>query len=88
MAVPPDTIEKNLKPVEQNHPPEWRQISSTQSFWCEVHSCKYAGGENLFAELARFAMSMLVLPYSNTEVERTCSQLKILKSKLPEQDEA
>ncbi|KAH9372142.1 hypothetical protein HPB48_009725 [Haemaphysalis longicornis] len=27
-------------------------------------------------------MSMLVLPYSNAEVERTFSQLKILKSKL------
>ncbi|KAH9376516.1 hypothetical protein HPB48_006601 [Haemaphysalis longicornis] len=27
-------------------------------------------------------MSMLVLPYSNAEVERTFSQLKIVKSKL------
>ncbi|KAH9370100.1 hypothetical protein HPB48_011267 [Haemaphysalis longicornis] len=55
---------------------------SRQSFWCEVPSYEDACGENLFAELARFAMSMLVLPYSNAEVERTFSQLNIVKSKL------
>ncbi|KAL3198940.1 hypothetical protein MRX96_001517 [Rhipicephalus microplus] len=42
----------------------------------------YACSENPFAELAGFAMSMLVLPYSNAEVERRFSQLNILKSKL------
>ncbi|KAH7947856.1 hypothetical protein HPB52_016271 [Rhipicephalus sanguineus] len=41
-----------------------------------------ACGENPFAELAGFVMSMLVLPYSNAEVERTFSQHNIVKSKL------
>ncbi|KAH7967956.1 hypothetical protein HPB52_004397 [Rhipicephalus sanguineus] len=61
---------------------DWKQISSTQSFWCEVHSYKDACGENPFAELVGFAMSMLVLPYSNAEVERSFRQLNIVKSKL------
>ncbi|KAH9369487.1 hypothetical protein HPB48_014333 [Haemaphysalis longicornis] len=39
-------------------------------------------GENAFAELAGFAMSMLVLPYSNAEVEMRFSQLNIVKSKM------
>ncbi|KAH9362499.1 hypothetical protein HPB48_015587 [Haemaphysalis longicornis] len=79
MAVPPETIEKIQNQWSKITLLNWKHISSTQSFWCEVHSCKDACGDNLFAELA---MSMLVLPYSNAEVERTFSQLKIVKSKL------
>ncbi|KAH8025589.1 hypothetical protein HPB51_010047 [Rhipicephalus microplus] len=82
MAVPPETIEKIQNQWGKISLLDWKQISSTQSFWCEVHSYKDACGENPFAELAGFAMSMLVLPYSNAEVERTFSQLNIVKSKL------
>ncbi|KAL3221020.1 hypothetical protein MRX96_029723 [Rhipicephalus microplus] len=82
MAVPPETIEKIQNQWGKITLLDWKQISSTQSFWCEVHSYKDACGENPFAELAGFAMSMLVLPYSNAEVERTFSQLNIVTSKL------
>ncbi|KAH9377717.1 hypothetical protein HPB48_001306 [Haemaphysalis longicornis] len=82
MAVPHETIEKIQNQWSKITLLNWKQISSTHSFWCEVHSYKDACGENLFAELARFAMSMLVLPYSNAEVERTFSQLNIVNSKL------
>ncbi|KAH7957122.1 hypothetical protein HPB52_015559 [Rhipicephalus sanguineus] len=64
MAVPPETIEKIQNQWGKITLLDWKQISSTQSFWCEVHSYKDACGENLFAELAGFAMSMLVLPTS------------------------
>ncbi|KAH9379862.1 hypothetical protein HPB48_014608 [Haemaphysalis longicornis] len=60
----------------------WNQISSTQSFWCQVHFYKDACGENPFAELAGFAMSMLGLPYSDPEVEMRFSPLNIVKSKM------
>ncbi|CAN8020617.1 unnamed protein product, partial [Ixodes persulcatus] len=69
MAVPPEKIEKIRNHWSKITLLNWEQISSTQSFWCEVHSYKDACGENPFAELAGFAMSMLVLPYSNFEVE-------------------
>ncbi|KAH9364245.1 hypothetical protein HPB48_014038 [Haemaphysalis longicornis] len=78
MAVPPETIEKIQNQWSKITLLNWKQISPTQSFWCEVHSYKDSCGENLFAELARFAMSMHVLPYSNAEVERTFSQLNIV----------
>ncbi|KAH9359716.1 hypothetical protein HPB48_019939 [Haemaphysalis longicornis] len=52
----------------------WKQTSSTQSCWCEVQCYKDACGKNPFDELAGFAISMLVLPYSNAEVEMTFSE--------------
>ncbi|KAH7972736.1 hypothetical protein HPB52_016353 [Rhipicephalus sanguineus] len=64
MTVPPETIEKIQNQWGKITLLDWKQISSTQSFWCEVHSYKDACGENPFAELAGFAMSMLVLPTS------------------------
>ncbi|KAG0445330.1 hypothetical protein HPB47_016652 [Ixodes persulcatus] len=82
MAVPPEPIKNILNQWNKITLLNWEQISSTQSFWFEVHSYKDACGENRFVELAGFAMSMLVLPYSNAEVERTFSQLDIVKSKL------
>ncbi|KAL3258311.1 hypothetical protein MRX96_016699 [Rhipicephalus microplus] len=82
MVVPPETIAKIQNQRGKVALLVWKQISSTQSFWCEVHSCKDACGENPFAELARFSMSMLVLPYSNAEVERAFGQFNMIKSKL------
>ncbi|KAH9371275.1 hypothetical protein HPB48_009322 [Haemaphysalis longicornis] len=84
MAVTPETIEKIQNQWSKITLPDWKQISSTQSFWCEVHSYKDACGENPFAELAGFAMSMLVLPYSNAKVEMTSSQLNIYNKLKPE----
>ncbi|KAH9375871.1 hypothetical protein HPB48_016890 [Haemaphysalis longicornis] len=81
MAVPTETIEKIKNQWSKNTLLNWKQISPTQSFWCEVHSYKDACGENLFAELPRFAMSMLMLQYSSAEVESTFSQLNIVESK-------
>ncbi|CAN7986159.1 unnamed protein product, partial [Ixodes pacificus] len=69
MAVPPETIEKIQNQWSKIILLNREQISSTQWFWCEVHSYKDACVENPFAELAGFAMSMLVLPYSKAEVE-------------------
>ncbi|KAH9379840.1 hypothetical protein HPB48_022654 [Haemaphysalis longicornis] len=82
MAVPHETIEKIQNQWSKITLLDWKQISSTQSFWREVHSYKDACGENPFAERAGFDMSMLVRPYSNAEVQRTFSQLNIVKSKL------
>ncbi|KYQ53502.1 hypothetical protein ALC60_00028, partial [Trachymyrmex zeteki] len=41
-----------------------------------------ASGNNLFAELVTFALSMLILPYSNAQVERIFSQLNLVKNKV------
>jgi hAT family C-terminal dimerisation region len=41
-----------------------------------------AGNENPFAELAEFAISLLVLPFSNADVERIFSLMNNIKTKL------
>ncbi|KAL7723182.1 hypothetical protein ACLKA6_018412 [Drosophila palustris] len=41
-----------------------------------------SGGNNTFAELAKVAIDLLSLPWSNAEVERIFSQVNLVKSKL------
>lgn len=61
---------------------KWKEVKNTKRFWTEVH--KYRDGVNCnpLKELADFALSALVLPHSNAEVERVFSQMNIVKNKL------
>ncbi|KAH9372506.1 hypothetical protein HPB48_017822 [Haemaphysalis longicornis] len=69
--------------MEQNHPPGLESNIVHAVVLCvKFTSIRTACGENPCAELAGFAMSMLVLPYSNAEVEMRFSQLNIVKSKI------
>jgi hypothetical protein len=61
---------------------KWQHVDSTIGFWSEVIAYKDSNGENPFKDLADFALSFLVLPHSNAEVERLFSQMNIVKSKL------
>lgn len=60
---------------------QWSQTTDTVSFWCEVKKYCDASNINPFEELATFALSRLVLPWSNAEVERIFSELNIVKTK-------
>ncbi|KAG0418845.1 hypothetical protein HPB47_004551 [Ixodes persulcatus] len=60
----------------------WENTSDVVSFWSEVAKYKDASGKNPFKELSDFALCVLVLPWSNAEVERVFSQVNIVKSKL------
>lgn len=61
---------------------KWKEVKNTVSFWSEVHKYRDASNCNPLKELADFALSVLVLPHSNAEVERVFSQMNIVKSKL------
>lgn len=61
---------------------QWQNISNTLTFWAEVNDYKDANQENPYKELSDFALSLLVLPYSNAEVERLFSQMNLIKTKL------
>lgn len=61
---------------------KWNETKDTNIFWCEVYVYKNANGDNPFLKLSKFAIEMLVLPYSNAEVERLFSKLNIIKNKL------
>ena len=62
---------------------DWKeaQNSDVEAFWTEVINYRDAAGEAVFQELAMFALSMLSLPLSNAAVERTFSQMNIIKCK-------
>lgn len=61
---------------------QWQNISNTLTFWAEVNDYKDANQENPYKELSDFALSLLVLPHSNAEVERLFSQMNLIKTKL------
>ncbi|XP_037805541.1 uncharacterized protein LOC119599716 [Lucilia sericata] len=60
---------------------KWTYTESTVDFWVEVREFKNALQENPFTELLQFVFSFLVLPFSNAEVERLFSTMKIVKTK-------
>lgn len=59
----------------------WIEKKNTVAFWNEVRCYSDASGLNPFQELVDFALSVLVLPYSNATVERIFSQMNIVKNK-------
>lgn len=61
---------------------KWMEKSNTIKFWNEVLSYTDASGLNPFQDLANLAMQILVLPWSNAEVERLFSQMNVVKNKL------
>lgn len=48
---------------------KWIERTNTQKFWSEVSNYRDASGSNPFSELSEFATRLLVLPWSNAEVE-------------------
>lgn len=64
------------------HLVKWTNIETTEGFWSEVFAYRDASGGNPFKEIAEFAISLLILPNSNAEVERLFSSMNIVKNKL------
>ncbi|XP_068229521.1 E3 SUMO-protein ligase KIAA1586-like [Palaemon carinicauda] len=58
------------------------EVGQTVTFWNEVFKYRDSSNSNPFKELARFAISVLVLPHSNAEVERIFSQMNLVKNKI------
>ena len=61
---------------------KWKEVKNTVSLWNEVHRYRDAANCNPLKDIADFALSVLVLPHSNAEVERVFSQMNIVKTKL------
>lgn len=60
---------------------KWLEKTDTHSFWYEVSMYRDSSDTNPFFELSEFALKLLVLPWSNAEVERLFSQMNIIKTK-------
>lgn len=61
---------------------KWNERKNTVNFWSEVSRYRDASDCNPLKELAEFALSVLVLPHANADVERVFSQMNIVKTKL------
>ena len=61
---------------------DWQNKENTEAFWEEAKLYKDAAGNNLFEELLNLAISSLVIPHSNAEIERVFSSMNIVKSKV------
>ena len=59
---------------------EWENVTDTVLFWAEVSKYRDASKENPFRELCNLAKMVLVLPWSNAEVERCFSEMNIAKT--------
>lgn len=77
---------RNIEEIKQQYDNinfvKWENVEDTVHFWSEVLKYEDSGGNNPFMSLAKFAIMMLSLPWSNAEVERVFSQVNIVKSKL------
>ncbi|GBP01563.1 hypothetical protein EVAR_101094_1 [Eumeta japonica] len=65
----------------QIHLLKWNETNNTKKFWNEVLHFKDAQGNSRFDELATFAITLLILPHSNADVERLFSSMNIIKNK-------
>lgn len=74
-----EKIQSQWSYITEQH---WETKTDTTSFWIEVYNFKNSIGENPFKELSSFVLSLLVLPFSNAEVERLFSLMGLIKSKL------
>ncbi|CAL1672569.1 unnamed protein product [Lasius platythorax] len=64
------------------HIKQWSQLSTPEEFWAEVLEYRNSAGQQQFGNIARFALAMLCLPFSNAVVERAFSIMNIIKNKL------
>lgn len=77
-----DTIARIDDQWRQLHLLKWAQTTKTKEFWYEVLNFKDSQGQARFQEIASFALSLLVLPHSNADVERVFSSMNLVKSKI------
>lgn len=75
-------IDEILRQYNVIHFIKWENDADTIKFWAEVLKYKDACGNYPFLYLAKFAISLLCLPWSNAEVERVFSQVNLVKTKL------
>lgn len=55
--------------------------STTEQLWAEINMYRDSSGLNPFQEIVTLAKCFLILPWSNSDVERVFSQLSIIKTK-------
>uniref|UniRef100_A0A1A8QLI1 HAT C-terminal dimerisation domain-containing protein n=1 Tax=Nothobranchius rachovii TaxID=451742 RepID=A0A1A8QLI1_9TELE len=71
---------------------QWRQLAITDlsdsyktmdvdAFWYNLSTVQDMSGKRLFADLATFALDVLIFPHSNASCERVFSKVNLIKTK-------
>lgn len=74
-----DIIQNQWENITKQH---WDSNMDTTTFWIQVYNFKNSVEETPFKELAEFVLSLLVLPFSNADVERVFSTMGLVKTKI------
>ena len=82
LSINEDTISKADYQLQKINLVDWVNKMNTEKFWSEVGDYKDASGLNPFLELYQCAISVLILPHLNAEIERVFSCMNYVKSKL------
>lgn len=61
---------------------KWIEQTNTTQFWKEVSEYTDASGLNPYFDVSCVAIQILILPWSNADVERLFSQMNVVKTKL------
>ena len=77
-----DTVAKADYQLQKINLVDWINKTNVQKFWSEVGDYKNASSSNPFLELYQCAISVLILPHSNAEIEKVFSCINYVKSKL------
>ena len=82
LGINEDTISKADYQLQKINLVDWVNKMNTEKFWSKVGDYKNASGSNPFLELYQCAISVLIFPHSNAEIERVFSCMNYVKSKL------
>ena len=82
MGISEDKISAIEIQYNKIHLMNWNNNKASEAFWREVFHYKDPSDNNPFEELSQFAITTLILPHSNAEVERVFSAMNNIKSKL------
>lgn len=78
----PATTDKIINQWRSIHLQKWGKMTNTVAFCAEVKKYRDSAGINPYEDLASAAVSVLLIPHSNAEVERLFSQMGVIKNKL------
>lgn len=75
-------VDSTVQEWNSLHRTMWNCTDHSEEFWIEVYNMKNAVGERCYRHVAKLALGILSLPFSNAVVERAFSQVNIIKDKL------
>lgn len=75
-------MDKTISQWNTLHKNEWTKTKDAESYWIQVAQYKNSLGKAKFENIAKLAIGLLSLPFSNAAVERAFSLVNLIKDRL------